>query len=266
MPIKKPKTDAERIAEQAKINALPSGVGMNEQGQQVPVAEMPNSGMAQTFRKQFGTPQPGQTSQIQANEEFKKQLQIEAIQKEQVPQIPSVIGKQTMQEAAAQRKALEFQTTGIKQGNNLIEDVMAIIPPKAKTTTAEIWDAINIFKGRKEPIKRENAKDAIADSTAIINADIKGVAEGNVDYLTALQDLQDAYIGLEQLESSTKGIGQLNTDWMVDNGFAVMSNLDRNRILLENLRVQLNQAFAANQQRRMNAIFNPAQAAGAVKT
>lgn len=276
MPVK-PKTREELIAEQQKINRLPAGVGMNEAGQETIVPENRFGGMPTTFRRMFGTPEPTPFNSMQADDEFRKQLEIEAIQKEKVPEIPQIVGKATEKDLLPQisgnlpqRIAGAAKTLGEAAPPNFIRNELMGIQTQGgelvKRSVAEIYDVLHTAITRKEPLKRQKAKEAFTSSSEILKSNIQAVEEGTLDYETALRDYNEAASNLETLEQETKGLATLNLDWWIDNGKGVQADILREQRLLEGLRLQLNQAFLTNQQNRMNAIFNPAQAIGAAKT
>jgi nucleoid DNA-binding protein len=120
-------------------------------------------------------------------------------------------------------------------------------------TGAEILDTVNTAFSRKEPLKRQKAKEAFKASTDVIKRNIENVKLG-ASYIDARRDFEDALASIRRLERAAKGLGETNIDWLIDSGFGVQADIINELNIMEDLRLEL---IAAEQQQRLMQIGQP---------
>jgi hypothetical protein len=111
--------------------------------------------------------------------------------------------------------------------------------PMLKKSIAQIYDALYSSVTRKEPLTVAKSKQTFAEVTGAIQQNIANVQNGVGDYVEARRDFDTALASLNELESTTKGLGKENLNYWIDNGAEIEATIIRERAILENLRNDL---------------------------
>ena len=110
------------------------------------------------------------------------------------------------------------------------------------STLVQVWDMVKTAFTRKKPLKYEIAKDGFDARMKIIQTNIDAVNLG-VPYDDADEDLKDAVRDFHRIEEASKGIGKINSNWLIDDGVSIDAEIALKLEELETLRTKIDIAI-----------------------
>jgi hypothetical protein len=110
---------------------------------------------------------------------------------------------------------------------------------------AEIYDSIISSVLSKKSTRVIQAEGSFADASAAITKNIEMVKTGAIEPSQVLRDFERATAAINRLERTTKGLGQVNLRYWIDNGAELEASIANEKAIIENQRDDLLAAIAA---------------------
>lgn len=118
----------------------------------------------------------------------------------------------------------------------------------------ELWDTTKKLFTQKKPLKYTNALEGLNARMETIRINIANAKAGQ-PYYDAEDDLRLAVDDLSRVQEATKGIGKLNPNWLVDDGFSIQAEIENKQGELEDLRADLEYIKQSQRTAQANAAF-----------